>query len=207
MLILTLILNCAKGAPTILSFVFGYFGGPNNCIGVGRTVHALLVLPFAQLYLDFSVTTKSIAPVNMAPGKARSWKGVSDFRLQDVSKEADAKGPQTLAAQSKIFILCLKWLHAQGVYPFGHDREKIDRTDELNWIGIRGWFPALKGRPKLASGFDSALALDAYLKQASPPSRHFNLHWRVSGLPVPQHPESLNLSFDQIVRCILDQQH
>ena len=164
-------------------------------------------ITFAQLYLDFSVTTKSIAPVNMAPGKARSWKGVSDFRLQDVSKEADAKGPQTLAAQSKIFILCLKWLHAHGVYPFGHDREKIDRTDELNWIGIRGWFPALKGRPKLASGFDSALALDAYLKQASPPSRHFNLHWRVSGLPVPQHPESLNLSFDQIVRCILDQQH
>ena len=92
------------------------------------------------------------------------------------------------------------------MYPFGHDREQINRTDELNWIGIRGWFPALKGRPKLASGFDSALALDAYLKQASPPSRHFNLHWRVSGLPVPEHPESLNLSFDQIVRCILDQQ-
>ena len=39
-------------------------------------------ITFAQLYLDFSVATESIAPVNMAPGKARSWKGFSlDYKM------------------------------------------------------------------------------------------------------------------------------
>ena len=155
-------------------------------------------ITFTELYLDFSLTTRSLTPVNMAPGNKRDWRGVSNFQLQDISINADAKGPQTLAAQSRIFCMCIKWLHSQGMFPFQYDRPKVGRTDELAWLGVRGGFPAFKGRPRLCSGHHLAVEFDQFLRQQSPPARHINLIWRRGGKPAVIHPRELDLEFEQI---------
>lgn len=49
-------------------------------------------------------------------------RGVSDLHLQDISTHADGKGPQSLAAQSQFSSMCIKWLHAQGMFPSQYDR-------------------------------------------------------------------------------------
>ena len=160
-------------------------------------------ITFTELYLDFSLATRSLTPVNMAPGNQRDWRGVSNFQLQDISTKADAKGPQTLAAQSRIFCMCIKWLHSQGMFPFHYDRPNVGRTDELSWLGVRGGFPAFKGRPKLLSGHHLAVEFDQFLRQQSPPARHINLIWKMDGKPAVIHPVELDLEFEQIRNNVL----
>ena len=148
------------------------------------------------------LTTGSQAPINTTPGKLRPGHYIAHVQLADRSTVADLLANVPLGTQTKNFNLCLTWLESQGIFPFAGQKERIKRSATLGWLGIRGWYPAVKGVPKLVQGEAVYLEIDRFLNQTNPPSRNLSRPWRIQSLPKISHPCELDISFEQLVRNI-----
>ena len=168
---------------------------PANCHCLGQTT-------FIELYFDFMLTTSSQAPINITPGKQRPGHNIAHFQLADRSTVADLLANVPLGTQTKNFNLCLTWLESQGVHPFAGHRDRVKRSDTLGWLGIRGWYPAVRGVPKLVHGHEVYLEIDRFLNQTSPPARNLSHPWRVKTTPKISHPTELDISFEKLVQNI-----
>ena len=92
--------------------------------------------------------------------------------------------------------------HHHHITVFGGQRHKIRRSDSLGWLGVRGWYPAFHGTPKLANGMEAYALIDTFLRQTSPPARNFSGGWKIPRKPSIIHPAVLNITFEQLVSNI-----
>ena len=106
----------------------------------------------------------------------------------------------------RLSISALTWLETQGIHIFRGNRQRFKRSDTLGLLGIRGWYPAVHGIPRLVKGQEVYLEIDRYLKQVSPTARNFKNPWRIKGTPLPA-PEMLHISFEQLVTNIRSALH
>ena len=99
-----------------------------------------------ELYIDFTLFTKSLAPVSLPP---ENKKYKCCYKLSDIDKLA-AVTPQSLAQQSIVWNRFIKWSRSNGILLWEHDT--ISKSYVLAPFGYALWAPAVQGHPVLTSG-------------------------------------------------------
>ena len=130
-----------------------------------RTISAL------ELYIDFCLTTKSLAPVNVVPKHQRTSGKQIRYELRDMSVQADM-AERSLTTQSQTWSRALQWLLRNN--PEMTDLKWV-KGHSMSTVGFYQQFASLDRRPRLAQGARSHIVLNGYFRRQQtarePPSR------------------------------------
>ena len=152
---------------------------------------------FAELYIDFQLTTGSRAPRNVSSAKQRDKCGFSLFILDDIESRADV-GPVEFSFQCETWTRAMTWLmtHSpEGFFPAGIKR----RTLSLAAIGCSAWYKGLEVRPKLVCGHKAATCLHNFFISSEGTHRYMKRQLDIQ-LPKPMcHPQWLQSEFSDRV--------
>ena len=99
-----------------------------------------------ELYIDFTIFTKTLAPVSLPP---ENKKYKCCYKLGDLDKLASVT-PQSLAPQSVVWNRFIKWSRSKGILLWESDT--ISKSYTLAPFGYALWAPAVRGHPVLTSG-------------------------------------------------------
>ena len=99
-----------------------------------------------ELYIDFTIFTKTLAPVSLPP---ENKKYKCCYKLGDLDKLASVT-PQSLAQQSVVWNRFIKWSRSKGILLWESDT--ISKSYTLAPFGYALWAPAVRGHPVLTSG-------------------------------------------------------
>lgn len=152
---------------------------------------------FAELYIDFQLTTGSRSPRNVSSSKQRDKVGFSLYILDDVDIRADA-GPVEFSFQCETWARALTWLitHSpEGFFPANIKR----RTLSLAAVGCSAWYKGLDVRPRLVQGHEAATCLHNFFISSAGTHRYMKRQLDIN-LPKPLDlPQWLRKDFTERV--------
>ena len=157
-------------------------------------------ISFAEMYIDFQLTTGSRVPRNVFSSKERDKFGFSKYILDDVEARADS-GCIEFSFQCETWTRAISWLiqHSpEGFFPAG----VVKRAKSLTDLGCSAWYKGLDVRPCLVHGHKAATILHGFFISSSGTHRYMRRHLDFPLPKISSHPQWLDLDFSSRVQLM-----
>ena len=122
-----------------------------------------------ELYVDFTLFSKSLAPVSLPP---ENKKYKCCYKLSDLDKLASVT-IQNLAQQSIVWNRFIKWTRSNGFLLW--EGESITKSYALSQFGYALWAPAVQGHPIFISGVKVYQIIHDFFNTPTGRRRHLNI--------------------------------
>lgn len=158
-------------------------------------------ISFAELYIDFMLSSGSTTPRNIRNTKELRSKFQRSEWIHD-----DLAGTVNLASlkfsdQTEVWTRALKWLHQHAPQKFFLG-DIIKRVKSIQVLGCSYWITGISKRPKLTHDFDAADILAKYFMTSDGSKRSFGRVLHCERPKCKAHPTFLDMPFSERVKYV-----